>query len=131
MSQQRIPVNIVAGPLGVGKTTTINHLLKQRPDNEHWAILVNEYGLVGLDAALMVKDPLVKNSAGVEIKELVILRHTWACLALVATNGNIKLVKDEGGWKTYKMVERYAQYNEKNLRKGTEVIGNYLARAKA
>ena len=49
----------------------------------------------------------------------------------MATNGNIKLVKDEGGWKTYKMVERYAQYNEKNLRKGTEVIGNYLARAKA
>tara|TARA_R100001480_G_scaffold484_2_gene1291 strand:- start:4760 stop:5653 length:894 start_codon:yes stop_codon:yes gene_type:complete len=73
----------------------------------------------------------VCNVAGVEIKELVILRHTWACLALVATNGNIKLVKDEGGWKTYKMVERYAQYNEKNLRKGTEVIGNYLARAKA
>ena len=56
------PVNIVAGPLGVGKTTTINHLLKQRPENEHWAILVNEYGLVGLDAALMEKDPLVKDS---------------------------------------------------------------------
>ncbi len=59
------------------------------------------------------------------------LRHTWACLALIASNGNIKLVKDEGGWKTYKMVERYAKYNERYLQKGSEVIGNYFARAKA
>ena len=69
--------------------------------------------------------------AKVRQEELVLLRHTWACLALIASNGNIKLVKDEGGWKTYKMVERYAKYNERYLRKGSEVIGNYLARAKA
>ena len=49
--RKRIPVNIIAGPLGVGKTTTINHLLELRPENERWAVLVNEYGLVGLDAA--------------------------------------------------------------------------------
>ena len=69
--------------------------------------------------------------ANVRIEELVLLRHTWACLALIASNGNIKLVKDEGGWKTYKMVERYAKYNERYLQKGSEVIGNYFARAKA
>jgi len=49
----------------------------------------------------------------------------------IASNGNIKLVKDEGGWKTYKMVERYAKYNERHLQKQSEVIGSYLARAKA
>lgn len=48
-----IPVNIVSGPLGVGKTTTARHLLSLRPKGERWAVLVNEYGLVGLDAALM------------------------------------------------------------------------------
>lgn len=48
-----IPVNIVSGPLGVGKTTTVRHLLSLRPKGERWALLVNEYGLVGLDAALM------------------------------------------------------------------------------
>ena len=48
-----IPVNPIAGTLGVGKTTTINYLLENRPVGEKWAVLVNEYGLVGLDAALM------------------------------------------------------------------------------
>lgn len=46
-----IPVNLVAGPLGVGKTTAINHLLGQRPADERWAVLVNEYGQIGVDAA--------------------------------------------------------------------------------
>ena len=51
--KKTIPVNIISGPLGVGKTTMMNHLLKQRPPDERWSILVNEYGLVGLDAAMM------------------------------------------------------------------------------
>ncbi len=67
---KQIPVNIIAGPLGVGKTTTINHLLDLRPDNEQWAILVNEYGLVGLDAALMKRDSATGIPSGVEIKEV-------------------------------------------------------------
>nr|WP_255216108.1 CobW family GTP-binding protein [Pseudenhygromyxa sp. WMMC2535] len=44
---------MIAGSLGVGKTTAINHLLAQRPEHEQWAVLVNEYGLVGIDAALI------------------------------------------------------------------------------
>ena len=69
-SRAPIPVNIIAGPLGVGKTTTINHLLKQRPPNERWAVLVNEYGLIGLDAALMVGSDESGGPAGVEIREV-------------------------------------------------------------
>ena len=65
-----IPVNIIAGPLGVGKTTTINHLLKQRPSNEKWAILVNEYGLVGLDAALLDSRPKSRERSSIEIREV-------------------------------------------------------------
>lgn len=53
MSQKPIVVNLVAGTLGVGKTTAINHLLEQRPPEERWAVLVNEYGRIGLDAALI------------------------------------------------------------------------------
>lgn len=64
----RIPVNIVAGPLGVGKTTAINHLLSQRPAHERWAVLVNEYGQVGLDAALMTDS--AKPAGGVEVREV-------------------------------------------------------------
>lgn len=39
--------------LGAGKTTTVLHLLSQRPDNERWAVLVNEFGNIGIDGALI------------------------------------------------------------------------------
>ncbi|MFK8001019.1 MAG: GTP-binding protein [Polyangiales bacterium] len=67
--KKRIPVNLIAGPLGVGKTTMINHLLSQRPQEERWAILVNEYGLVGIDAAMM-EAGVARGAAGVEIREV-------------------------------------------------------------
>ena len=66
----KIPVNLIAGPLGVGKTTTINHLLQNRADGEQWAVLVNEYGLIGLDAAMMESEPESGQPAGVEIREV-------------------------------------------------------------
>ena len=69
------------------------------------------------------------NLANVRAEEIYLLRHTWGCLALEATNGNIKAVKDEGGWKTFEMVEIYAKYNEKKLQKHSQTIGNFLARA--
>lgn len=48
-----IKTHVIAGPLGAGKTTLIRQLFDQRPDDERWAILVNEFGQIGLDAALM------------------------------------------------------------------------------
>ncbi|VFS51825.1 putative GTP-binding protein YjiA [Budvicia aquatica] len=38
--------NLITGFLGSGKTTTIQHLLRQKPADENWAILVNEFGEV-------------------------------------------------------------------------------------
>ncbi|GGJ94555.1 CobW family GTP-binding protein [Pseudomonas matsuisoli] len=53
-----IPTHIIGGPLGAGKTSLIQHLLAQRPAAERWAVLVNEFGQIGLDAALLnVGDP--------------------------------------------------------------------------
>ncbi|MBX9762173.1 MAG: cobalamin biosynthesis protein CobW [Pseudomonadaceae bacterium] len=51
-----IPTHVIAGPLGAGKTSLIRHLLAQRPAHERWAVLINEFGLVGLDAALLTTD---------------------------------------------------------------------------
>ncbi len=48
-----VPTNIITGFLGVGKTSFIKHLLSQKPEGERWAILVNEFGEVGLDGALL------------------------------------------------------------------------------
>ncbi|MCQ3034334.1 CobW family GTP-binding protein [Pseudomonas syringae] len=50
---QNIPTHVIGGPLGAGKTSLIKHLLAQKPADERWAILINEFGQIGLDAALL------------------------------------------------------------------------------
>jgi len=53
---KNIPTHLIAGPLGAGKTSLIRNLLAQRPADERWAVLINEFGLIGLDAALLDSD---------------------------------------------------------------------------
>ena len=48
-----VPTSIISGFLGVGKTTAIHNLLSQKPKNERWAVLINEFGEVGVDASLI------------------------------------------------------------------------------
>lgn len=50
---QNIPTHVIAGPLGAGKTSLIRHLMTHRPATERWAVLINEFGQIGLDAALL------------------------------------------------------------------------------
>ncbi len=52
-SAARIPVNLITGFLGVGKTTAVCHLLAQRPAAETWGVLVNEFGEIGVDGSLL------------------------------------------------------------------------------
>ncbi|TQV88563.1 CobW family GTP-binding protein [Aliikangiella coralliicola] len=49
---EAVPTNIITGFLGVGKTSAIIHLLSNKPKNERWAILVNEFGEIGVDGSL-------------------------------------------------------------------------------
>ena len=62
----QVPTNIITGFLGVGKTTVIQKLLSQKPAEERWAILVNEFGEVGID------DALVKGGAVADEDETII-----------------------------------------------------------
>lgn len=48
-----VPTNIITGFLGVGKTSAILNLIKNKPRNERWAVLVNEFGEIGVDGSLM------------------------------------------------------------------------------
>ncbi|EHJ4139838.1 GTP-binding protein [Escherichia fergusonii] len=45
--------NLITGFLGSGKTTSILHLLAHKDPSEKWAVLVNEFGEVGIDGALL------------------------------------------------------------------------------
>ena len=59
------PVTVLTGFLGAGKTTLLNHLLRQ-PELARSAVLVNEFGEIGLDHLLVEKldDTTVLLNAG-------------------------------------------------------------------
>ena len=63
----QIPTNIITGFLGVGKTTVIQYLLNHKPANERWAVLVNEFGEVGIDASLLANE---QQTTGVFMREV-------------------------------------------------------------
>ena len=51
MSADVIPVSVLTGFLGSGKTTMLRHLLRQ-PEFSRTAVIINEFGEVGLDHEL-------------------------------------------------------------------------------
>ncbi|MFG0247568.1 MAG: GTP-binding protein, partial [Phycisphaeraceae bacterium JB051] len=62
-----IPCHIIAGPLGVGKTTAILDYLNRHAQFQKIAVLVNDFGKVGIDSSLLSAqspDSRVKNVPG-------------------------------------------------------------------
>ncbi|WP_228021478.1 CobW family GTP-binding protein [Vasconcelosia minhoensis] len=53
--QKRIPATVVTGFLGSGKTTLINYLLKEQRDKKV-AVIVNEFGEIGIDGQIVVEE---------------------------------------------------------------------------
>lgn len=53
---QSVPVYVLFGFLGVGKTTALQQLMQQRPADERWAILVNEFGEIGVDGVALQEE---------------------------------------------------------------------------
>jgi G3E family GTPase len=49
----KVPVHVLSGFLGVGKTTAVKDLLGRRADRERIAVVVNEFGTLGVDGALL------------------------------------------------------------------------------
>src|SRR6185369_3260808 len=49
---ERLPVSVITGFLGSGKTTLLKHLLRQ-PDMADTAVVINEFGEIGLDHLLV------------------------------------------------------------------------------
>ena len=66
MTESRIPVTLLTGFLGSGKTTVLNHLVRQ-PAFARTLVIINEFGEVGLDHLLVSRvadDTVVEMSSG-------------------------------------------------------------------
>src|SRR6201995_4292675 len=51
--QEKLPVTVLTGYLGAGKTTLLNRILSE-PHGKKYAVIVNEFGEIGIDNELVV-----------------------------------------------------------------------------
>ncbi len=65
LAPRKVPTHIISGFLGAGKTTLLQHLLTQKPEHEVWAVLMNEFGQIGVD------QQLISQQQGYAVKELL------------------------------------------------------------
>jgi G3E family GTPase len=49
----KVPFHVLSGFLGAGKTTAMKDVLARRADRERIAVIVNEFGTLGVDGALL------------------------------------------------------------------------------
>ena len=88
---QRKPVHIITGFLGAGKTTFLNHFIKERL-HERIFVIENEYGACNVDGGLVIE--------GVE--EVVEL--TAGCLCCSLADGLLDILEE--AWKKRDQFDR-------------------------
>lgn len=91
---KRVPVTVLTGFLGAGKTTVLNHLMRQ-PELSDALVIINEFGEVGLDHQLVAhanEDTVVELSSG--------------CLCCTIRGDLVKTLRDVG-WRYARDGERW------------------------
>lgn len=74
-----LPVHLITGLLGSGKTTLLRQLLAQKPANERWGMLINEFGDIDLDAATL--------QASAHDQDVHITEVSGGCVCCTAQHG--------------------------------------------
>src|SRR6187431_410129 len=86
MSLARVPCTIVTGFLGAGKTTLVRHVL-ENADGRRLAVIVNEFGDVGIDGEIL-------KSCGVEnCPEDAIVELANGCLCCTVADDFVPALK--------------------------------------
>ena len=86
MSVKKTKVHLISGFLGTGKTTALKSLMAQKNPDEKWVIIVNEFGEIGIDGAVL-------SDNGIPVAEIA-----GGCLCCVAgpqmSNTVTKMLRD-------------------------------------
>ena len=86
MSVKKTKVHLISGFLGTGKTTALKSLMAQKNSDEKWVIIVNEFGEIGIDGAVL-------SDSGMPVAEIA-----GGCLCCVAgpqmSNTVAKMLRD-------------------------------------
>src|SRR6056297_250259 len=77
MDRETTPVTVLSGTLGAGKTTTLNHILRES-GNRELAVLVNDMGEVNVDAELVAES----SDISADDEELIELDDGCICCEL-------------------------------------------------
>jgi G3E family GTPase len=85
----RLPVNIISGFLGSGKTTAIIRLLGMKLPDERWAIVVNEFGKIAIDGSIL-------RSQSVEGSVFDIVGGCICCSAKIYLKENLEKIIEAG-----------------------------------
>ena len=91
-----VPTLLLTGFLGAGKTTLLAGWLERRPAGERWAVLVNEFGALGVDRALLsgAGDPSQPDAVGI----VEIAGGCACCAARVAFSTALNRLLRRGPW---------------------------------
>jgi len=73
--QKKTTVNLITGSLGAGKTTLLRNFIEQKPNDETWGVLVNEFGAVGIDGPILSSH-----------QDIVISQIPGGCICCTAQN---------------------------------------------